>query len=54
MERKQLVWLGIFVGSTIGGFVPALWGASMFSMSGIIFSGIGAFVGIYLGWKLGE
>ncbi|MEQ1561245.1 MAG: hypothetical protein ABL899_00820 [Nitrospira sp.] len=54
MDRKKLIWLGIFLGSTVGGFIPVLWGDSMVSMSGIVFSGLGAFAGIYLGFKLGE
>lgn len=54
MERSKLVWFGLFVGGAIGGYVPMLWGAGLISMSSIIFSGIGSFIGIYLGFKLGE
>ena len=54
MDRKKLVWIGLFVGSTVGGFVPALWGAGLLSVSGIIFSGIGGISGIWLGFKFGD
>jgi len=41
--------MGIFVGSTIGGFVPELWGGDMLSYSGVLLSRVGAFVGLWLG-----
>jgi hypothetical protein len=31
-----------FIGSTIGGFIPVIWGDDMLSYSGVLFSGIGA------------
>jgi predicted MFS family arabinose efflux permease len=43
------VWIGIFVGSTIGGLIPELWGGDMISYSGVLLSGAGAFVGLWLG-----
>ena len=54
MERNKLIWLGVFVGSALGGLVPTLWGDSAFSMSGVFTTAIGGFLGIWLGWKLGE
>ena len=45
------IWLGILVGSTIGGFAPALWGADLFSYSAVLLSGAGAFVGLWIGYK---
>ena len=51
MDTK-LVWLGLFVGSTVGSLIPLLWGASMFSISSIILSAVGGIVGIWLTWKL--
>ena len=53
MNRK-IIWLGLFVGSIIGGLIPGLWGAGMFSFSGLIFSALGGFVGIWLGFTMGE
>lgn len=47
-----MIWLGMIVGSTIGGFIPALWGDSFLSFSSIIFSALGAMAGIYLAYKL--
>jgi hypothetical protein len=54
MERSKLVWLGFFIGSTVGDFVPSLWGASSFSISGVFTSAIGGLLGIWLFWKIGE
>lgn len=42
----------MLVGSTIGGFIPALWGDSFLSFSSIIFSALGAMAGIYIVYKL--
>ena len=36
---RRAIWIGIFIGSTIGGFIPALWGDDLFSYSGVLFSG---------------
>ena len=54
MERKKLIWLRLFVGSTVGGFIPSLWGSDLISMSGVIGSAIGGIIGIWLGFRLGE
>jgi hypothetical protein len=51
---KKLIYLFLFIGSTIGGYVPLFWGDGIFSMSSIILSGIGGLVGIYVGYRLGE
>jgi hypothetical protein len=48
------IWLGILIGSTIGGFVPELWHASAFSYASVLFSGIGALAGLWIGVKLGN
>jgi hypothetical protein len=49
---KTFIMTGLFVGSIIGGYVPLLWGGSVFSFSSIILSAIGAFAGIWLGFKI--
>lgn len=52
MNAKSLIWIGMFVGSTIGGSLPLLWGASMISFSSIIFTAVGGMLGIWAGFKL--
>jgi hypothetical protein len=52
--NKKLVWFGMFVGSTIGSFVPMLWHASVFSISAIALSTVGAGVGIWAAYRFGR
>jgi len=40
------------IGSIIGGYIPTLWGAGLISYSSVLFSGIGAIAGIWIGYKL--
>ena len=49
---RSIIGLCIFVCSTVGGFVPDLWHAGMFSMSGIVLSAVGGIVGLWLGVRL--
>ncbi len=53
MERK-FIWLGLFVGSFIGGYLPELWGAGLFSFSSVIGSFLGGVAGIWAGYKIGN
>ena len=45
MSAKTLVFLGMTIGSVIGGYIPTLWGAGIFSYSSVLFSGLGAILG---------
>jgi hypothetical protein len=54
MGRKSLVWIGMTVGSAIGGYLPALWGGDLFSFSSLILSGVGGILGIWLGDRFSE
>ncbi len=54
MSQKALITIGILLGSTIGGFIPNLWGAGIFSMASIFFSAIGAILGLYFGFKISQ
>jgi len=51
MDNKKLIWLGLFLGSLVGGYIPMLWGDDLFSFSSIIFTAIGGFLGIWLMYK---
>ena len=51
MDSKKLIWVGAFLGSVLGGCVPGLWHASTFSMTGLVFSTLGALAGIWLAWR---
>jgi hypothetical protein len=53
MNSNRIVWIGMAIGSTIGGLIPVLWGASFLSFSSIITTAVGGIAGIWLGFKLG-
>jgi hypothetical protein len=52
IPMQARIWIGILIGSSIGGFIPELWGAGMLSYSSILLSGVGALVGLLVGYKL--
>jgi hypothetical protein len=52
MESKKLIYLFMTIGGTVGGYVPALWGDSFFSMTSVLLGAIGSFIGIYIAFKL--
>lgn len=47
MEKKMIMF-GMIAGSLVGGYIPTLFGAGVFSMFSIITSAIGALIGIWL------
>ncbi len=52
MRSSSCIWIAIFIGSTIGGLIPGLWGGDMLSYSSVVLSGVGAFVGLWIGFKM--
>jgi hypothetical protein len=52
MSPKNLIWIGVLVGSTVGSLIPELWGAGMLSFSSIILSTLGGVAGIWIGFKI--
>ncbi len=48
---RARIWLGVLIGSTIGGFIPDLWGAGLFSYSSVLLSGVGGLAGLWLSYK---
>jgi uncharacterized membrane protein YeaQ/YmgE (transglycosylase-associated protein family) len=54
MSTKQFTTIGALVGSTIGSFIPLLWGASELSFSSLLFGTIGAVAGIYIGYRMSQ
>jgi hypothetical protein len=49
MRSRVFVWVAIFIGSTIGGAVPELWGGEMMSYTSLLLSGVGAVIGLWVG-----
>ena len=54
MNQKSLIWMGVFIGGAIGGYIPVIFGANNISMSAIFGSAIGSFVGIWIGYKVSQ
>ncbi len=52
MNRKSFIWGGMFIGSSLGGMVPYLWGSGMSSMGSVVFTAVGGVLGIWIGLKL--
>lgn len=52
MPSKFLILVGMTAGSIVGGYLPVLFGVDMFSYFSVLTSGIGALLGIYIGYKL--
>jgi len=51
MSEKSIIMLGMFIGSSIGGYLPSLFGASLFSLWSVFSTAIGGIIGIYLAYK---
>ena len=52
MLRKGPTYIGGFVGSLVGSFVPSIWGAGQMSMSSILFFMIGGIFGVWVAYRL--
>jgi hypothetical protein len=51
MSAKEFIMIGMVVGSTIGSWLPTLWGAGWLSMSSVFGSVVGGLAGIWLGYR---
>ncbi len=49
---KKLITLGMVIGCTIGGYLPELFGADIFSIYSILGTAVGGFLGIWVVVKL--
>jgi uncharacterized membrane protein YeaQ/YmgE (transglycosylase-associated protein family) len=52
VSSKTIVYLFVFIGSIVGAYIPSLWGAGYLSISSLVFSSIGAIIGIIISLKL--
>ena len=51
---RSVIGLCIGFGSVVGGYVPALWGASSFSIQSLLFGVIGAIGGVWVGTRISD
>ncbi|MFA6307209.1 MAG: hypothetical protein WC639_05395 [Patescibacteria group bacterium] len=54
MNPKTLVWIGVFIGGAVGGYIPTLFGAGGFSVESVIGNTIGGLIGIWAGFKASQ
>ena len=54
MRSSSYIWIGILIGSTVGGLIPELWGDDVLSYSSALLSGVGALVGLWIGYKISD
>ena len=55
MGAKTFVWLGLFIGSTAGGWLGALLSSgNWLSWQSVLGGALGAFAGIYAGFKASQ
>ena len=49
---KKIIMIGMFFGSTIGGYIPTLFGIDAFSVISILGGFVGGLLGIWLTFRL--
>ena len=54
MGGKALIWVGLFLGSIVGGYVPTLFGQDLLSGWSILWSTVGSVAGVYIGYKVAD
>jgi predicted MFS family arabinose efflux permease len=54
MSLKAMVRLGILIGSTVGGYVPVIWGAEIISFSSLFGSILGGLLGVWIAYKIDQ
>lgn len=52
--QKSLVMILMSVGFILGGYIPLLWGAGLFSVSSLLLGALGGGLGIWAGYKLSQ
>jgi outer membrane lipoprotein SlyB len=52
--NRLIIGIGAFLGSTIGGYIPVIWGGSMFSLISIFFGVVGGIAGIIIGYRISK
>ena len=49
---KLLIWTGMLFGGGVGGYIPVMFGSSLFSMASLLGNGVGGLIGLFAGYKL--
>ena len=54
MPSRLSIFIWMTIGSSVGGYIPVLWGADFLSYSSLLFSGIGGIVGVIVAVKIAK
>ncbi|MEP7340512.1 MAG: hypothetical protein ABI977_22460 [Acidobacteriota bacterium] len=54
VSLKAMVRIGILIGSTVGGYIPVIWGAEMLSLSSLFGSLLGGLLGVWIAYKIDQ
>jgi len=52
VRSKSLIMICMVAGSTLGGWLPSLWGADWLSFASVLLGGLGGVLGIWAGYKI--
>jgi hypothetical protein len=51
---KKLIWMGFFIGSSIGNLLPVIWGGDILSVSGFVLALLGGIAGMYFAHRFAQ
>ena len=51
---RSVIGFGGFLGMTVGGFVPELWGSSSLSVASVVFGLLGGVAGVWLAARFAD
>ena len=51
MGGTPAIWFWMFIGSTVGSLLPALWGAGMLSLQSFALGALGGILGLWIGYR---
>ena len=51
---KRVLWMCLLVGSTLGGMLPELWGASTWGLTSLVFGSAGAAAGVWVAARISD
>jgi hypothetical protein len=51
---KRVLWMCLFVGSTVGSMLPEAWGASALGLASLVFGAAGAAAGVWVAARISD
>lgn len=52
MHSKFLIFIGMIIGSLVGGYIPVIFGGDIISYTSVLTSAVGALIGIFIAFKI--